>query len=55
LQVLAKSGATVAKAGGMSADATGKFIADSTSPVVEALEDSGGALAVDTLIRARVL
>lgn len=53
--LLVKSGATVNKADGLSADATGAFVVDNTAPKAQALEASGGALAVATHLRARVL
>jgi hypothetical protein len=52
---LVKSGQTANVADGLSADATGKFVIDATTPHVQALEATGGALAADTLIRVRVL
>lgn len=55
VQVLVKSGQTVVKGGGLTADSTGKFITDNTNAALLALEGSNGALAADTLMRARVL
>jgi len=52
---LVKTGETVTKAAGLSPDATGKWIVDATTPKAQALEASGGALAVDTHIRCRIL
>jgi hypothetical protein len=54
--VLVASGQTIAKADGLSAGATGKFQKVATeAPCARSLEDSGGALAADTLLRARVI
>lgn len=55
LQVLVKSGETVVKASGLTADSTGKFVIDATNAAVEALEKSDGALSEDTHVRVRVL
>lgn len=55
LQVLVKSGETVGKTDGLSADSTGKWVVDSTNSAVEALEKSDGALSEDTLVRVRVM
>lgn len=55
LQVLVASGQTIVKGGGLSATSTGKWQADTTNAAVEALEDSGGALSEDTLVRVRVI
>lgn len=55
LQVLVLSGQTVRQGDGLSANSAGKFIVDATEPAVQALERSNGALAADTLVRARVL
>lgn len=55
IQVLVASGQNVAKGAGLSAATTGKWSVDTTLAAVEALESSGGALAADTLLRARVI
>jgi hypothetical protein len=55
IQVLVKSGQTVTKGLLGSADSTGKWIVATINGVVEFLEASGGALAADTHMRARVL
>lgn len=55
IQVLVASGQTVLKGRGLSAIASGKWNADTTNAPVQALEDSGGALAADTLMRVVVL
>lgn len=55
IQVLALTGQTIAKMGGVAANAAGKWIAATDGAVAQALEDSGGALAEDTLIRVRVI
>lgn len=55
IQVLVKTGQTVVKTNGGSADSTGKWIVATVNTVVEFLEASGGALAADTLMRAQVL
>jgi biotin carboxyl carrier protein len=55
LLVLVASGQTVAKGGGLAAVASGKWNGVAVGRVAESLEDSGGALAADTLLRARVL
>lgn len=55
LQVLVLSGQTVAKGGGLTANTAGKWVTDTTNAAVIALESSGGALSLDTLMRVRVL
>lgn len=55
LQVLVKSGESVAKGSGLSAGTDGYWVVDSTNAAVLAEESSGGALASNTLVRARVL
>lgn len=55
LQVLVASGQTVLKTSGLTAGSDGKWVVDTTNAVVEALEDSNGALGADTHVRVRVL
>jgi len=55
LQVLVAAGQTVIKGQALSAIASGKWNVDVLQGSVEALEQSSGALAVDTLIPVRVL
>lgn len=55
LQVLVLSGQDISKGDGLSAGSDGKFIADTTNPVVQALESSGGALSADAHLRVLVL
>lgn len=55
VQVLVASGQTVTKGVGLSAGTNGKWTTDTTLAAAEAMEGSGGALAADTLMRARCL
>lgn len=55
LQVLVASGQSLDKGNGLTAGADGKWSKDTTNAIVEALEDTGGALSEDTLVRVRVL
>lgn len=55
LQVLVASGENIDKTNGLSANTAGKWVKDTTNAIVEALEDSGGALGADTHMRVRVL
>jgi hypothetical protein len=55
VQVLALSGEDIDQGEGVSANAAGKWIAATISQIAVALEDTGGALAADTLIRVRIL
>lgn len=54
IQVLVRSGQTVRKGEGGTANSDGLWSVDASNPSVVWLEDSDGALAANTLIRARV-
>lgn len=52
-QVLVKAAEDVDKGEGLSAGADGMWVAATANSVCEAIEDSGGALAANTLMRVR--
>jgi hypothetical protein len=55
LQVLVASGQNFVKGQGLSAGSDGKWVVDNVTAAVEALEQTGGALGADTLVRVAVL
>ena len=55
LQVYVASGQNFIKGQGLSAGSDGKFVVDNVTAAVEALEQTGGALGADTLVRVAVL
>lgn len=55
LQVLVASGQNFIKGQGLSAGADGRWVVDNVTAAVEALEQTGGALAADTLVRVSIL
>ena len=55
VQVLVASGQDIDKGETLAAGADGKWVTGGANDVLEALEDTGGALAEDTLVRARVM
>jgi hypothetical protein len=54
IQVLALTGEDIDKGEGVSANAGGKWVAATVNRVAVSLEDTGGPLAADMLIRVRV-
>ena len=55
LQVRVASGQDIDRMEGLAANASGLWIAATDGAVVQALDDSGGVLAEDTLMRVRVI